>query len=183
MPGVHAVCRGPGKRGILRLAARKYKKLKSALLSEMVLKVIKTIPLESRMPPIATYADKSYFGKREYTLFQDRITVRFKSWSSDGEATLRLKDLKPEFSKQAVRTKIFSAGLWVLGGAAIVHGILKDLVKSPPIPSGLFLVWALSGLVCMIIGFRKLHLVTFASDAGVEVLTIVNAGSRKNDRI
>jgi hypothetical protein len=134
------------------------------------------------MDPLATYSDKSHFGRRSYRLFSDRVEVRHNdTLQSEGETTLRLLDLNPDFERAAVRSNFFKSGLGMMLGSWMVYWALIELTRVDPFAmfAGFFLALGFAGLFMFSVGLKKQRFVCFRTLAGVPTLTIFKEGPKR----
>lgn len=136
------------------------------------------------MEPIATYVDKSHFGRRAYRLFSDRLQVTHNdTLRNEGEATLRLAELDPAYERGATRSNFFSAGLGMMTGSWLIYWALVELTNVDPFKmfAGLFLAFGFAGLFMFLVGLKKQRYVNFRTISGVPVLTVFKEGPARAD--
>jgi hypothetical protein len=136
------------------------------------------------MNPIASYSDKSHFGRREYDLFPDNIAIRYSDTiKASGESVIRLSDLSPNYHRGAQRSQFFFAGIWMMLVPWLIYWALIELTKidSLGVFAGFFLAMGFAGFFMVIVGVRKQQFVTFQTLAGVPALTIFREGPRKQE--
>lgn len=134
------------------------------------------------MHAIAQYAERRHEGKRDFTLFDDRIQIRGKEYlGADYETTVMLKTLAPEFDRMRVRSKTFSAGLWLLLVPAILAFILVEGFGQPIFTGapGMLSALALCGAFIILATLKKEAYVVFKSTSGVATLSIANEGKER----
>lgn len=134
------------------------------------------------MDSLATYSDKSHFGRRSYRLFSDRVQVTHNdTLQSEGETTLRLLDLDPAFERVAVRSTFFKAGLWMMIVPWTIYWALVELTRTDPFAmfAGSFLAFGFAGLFTFAVGLKKQRHVCFRTLAGVPALVIFKEGPRR----
>ncbi len=128
------------------------------------------------------YADASLYGRRTYLLEAPVIKVEGKSTpSGDFQASIDLASLNPNYERLWLRRPFLKIGIWI-GSVGCFSTILFGEVQ--PFSQYPYLTWFAVGAV--LIGFGmvlfslgKLPAVQFRNDAGVEALTIFEAGPRK----
>ncbi len=133
------------------------------------------------MEPIATYAEQRFDGKRTFELFADRVVVRGKTTlRSDFEVTVPLASLTPEFARVRARYSGFFAGLAIMTSSAVLAFVVAQISAKDPFEAVGFLGFVgLIGFLLSAATAAKVEWVTFASDAGVTLLTIARAGKEK----
>jgi hypothetical protein len=133
------------------------------------------------MDPLATYSDKSHFGRRSYRLFTDRLQVTHNdTLHSESETTLRLLELDPNYVRIAARSAFFSSGLWMTIVPWTIYWALIELTRTDPFAmfAGSFLALGFAGLFMFVVGLRKQRYVCFRTLAGVPALTIFKGPRR-----
>jgi hypothetical protein len=136
------------------------------------------------MSPVAHYFDKSPFGRREYDLYPESITVRYSdTLNASGESIIRLMDLNPDYHRVAQRSQFFRSGIWMMMVPWLLYWGIVELTKLDPfgVFPGFFLAMGFAGLFMVFAGGRKQQSVTFQTLAGVPALTIFKEGPNKHE--
>jgi hypothetical protein len=134
---------------------------------------------------IATYADKSYFGRREYKLYPDRIMVAQRDpVGLDLDTRIYLNDLNPDFDRISMRSGFFNDGIGILMVSGLIYWALIELTTADPFGlfATFFLGFAVAGLFMFLVGLRKLRLARFKPLPNrQETLDIIYGGSRREE--
>lgn len=136
------------------------------------------------MDPLAIYSDKSHFGRRSYRLFTDRLEVRHDdTLRHEGETTLRLLDLDPNYERAATRSVFFTAGVWMTILPWLLYWALIELTSADPFGTfaGMFLALGFAGLVPLGAGLRKQRYICFRTLTGVPALTVFKEGPKRRE--
>ena len=134
------------------------------------------------MDPVATYSDKSHFGRRSYRLFTDRLEVLHNdTLRSEGETTLRLMDLDPNYERVATRSTFFASGIWMMIVPWTIYWALIELTRTDPFGTfpGFFLAFGFAGLFMFLVGLKKQRYVCFRTLAGVPALAVFKEGPKR----
>ncbi len=127
------------------------------------------------------YADRSLLGKRYYEMRETTLVARGSNMiSKQYEAELRYADLDPVYERLWIRTPILTTGIWLCIGGAIGY-VLVAQIQSLQHLVALFITFMVGGLLCLLLGVRRIELVRFKSKAGVGLLDVVKAGPRKSE--
>ncbi len=79
------------------------------------------------MSALAQYSERRHEGRRDFTLYLDRVEIRGKEYlGADYETTVRLKTLVPEIDRMRTRTRTFATGRWLLFGSSAAAFVLME---------------------------------------------------------
>jgi hypothetical protein len=125
--------------------------------------------------PIATYRERRFDGRRDFSLYTDRLEVSGKQTpGAEFTSTFNLGSLDPHLNRIRKRDPGFVGGIWMV---LISFGLLQShTVSFPSNWSGLTAVMGVAGLLLSIATLRRIHWATFRSVAGVELVSIARSG-------
>ena len=134
---------------------------------------------EHLTPPLATYREVRFDGKRLFELHADSIRVAgSRTFQSNVDTTIPLSRIDPRVIRMHVRHGSFWAGLCLAVVGFFGYEILTAGFKLNPFefPAGLPLGLGVTGIALCLATARKVEFARFESDAGVAVLDIARAG-------
>jgi hypothetical protein len=129
-------------------------------------------------PPIATYRERRFDGKRAFELFAGRVVIRgHAGLTSRFETTILLNTLDPTFSRIWLRSSGFRASLWLLLGSIVFISVLLTL-RVPPESPPIILLGCIgaSGVLLLLTTFRAVEFAVYRSPAGVVTLDVARSG-------
>jgi hypothetical protein len=130
--------------------------------------------------PIATYKEQRFDGKRNFTLFSDRVTITGgDTLGARYDLTVPLASLNPNADRVWRRPNGFGAGVTVL---VVSIGVLQAF-QSAIVPGwkGWFVASALVGLLLALGTMRRVEWAVFRNSMGQAILSVARAGpQRKN---
>lgn len=133
---------------------------------------------------IASYSDKSHFGKRTYELFFETIEVKIDSpFVAKIETSFRLSELSPDYSKLQVYSPYLSVGGILMLIGWISYGVITEIVKTNADNSNINFLLALGfiGFFVFLVGLRKQKLVRFQTRGGAPGFDVLAHGPRKTE--
>ncbi len=133
--------------------------------------------------PIAIYRESRFERRCRFDLFADAIRARGKTFTTDFDTTIPLSRLHPEMVRLRVYGVLLYSGFWIFMFGLIGLLVIGYLVigSDPRVPNSVSKpigAIALTGLLTMVLGLRKIEIVTFVSDAGVPTLSIARTRRR-----
>jgi hypothetical protein len=134
------------------------------------------------MSVLAQYSERRHEGRRDFTLYADRIEIRGKEYlGAEYEMTVLLKTLTPEIDRMRVRNKSCSAGFWILFGSVIVALILMRGFGHPAVSGATGPLWALAlcGAFMLLATCRRETYAIFKADSGIAALSIAKEGKQR----
>jgi hypothetical protein len=134
------------------------------------------------MSALAQYAERRHEGRRDFTLYSDRIEIRGKEYlGAEYEMTILLKTLTPEIDRMRVRNKSYAAGFWIFFGSVIAAVILMRGFGHTAISGATGPLWALAlcGAIMLLATCRRESYAMFKADSGVAALSIAKEGKQR----
>ena len=131
---------------------------------------------------IATYTELTFFDKRWFTLYVDRLHIRRKiSNGTEVEATLHLDRLNPEYGRGKQKSPWFGRAMWLFMFGVILHLVTtgpSTQLWSKPLPpiGGLALACLFGGIGGLLANFRSIEFCQFANRDGIVVLYLRRLG-------
>jgi hypothetical protein len=134
------------------------------------------------MSALAQYSERRHEGRRDFTLYADRIEIRGKEYlGAEYEMTILLKTLTPEIDRMRVRNKSCSAGFWILFGSVLLAFILMRGFDHPVVGGATGPLWALAlcGAFMLLATCRRESYAIFKADSGLAALSIAKEGRQR----
>ncbi|MHC4741891.1 MAG: hypothetical protein ACYS8Z_08280 [Planctomycetota bacterium] len=133
--------------------------------------------------PVATYSEKRFSGKRNYTLYPGKVRVEGKvGLGNYFDAVVDVKNMRSDYDRIRIREKGFFAGIWLIVASFLAIAALASVfnVSFDHVFMVMMACCGMAGLVLCASTFRKVEIYTFKNSSGVPVLSI--ARNRKDSR-
>ncbi|HEU5117496.1 MAG TPA: hypothetical protein VFT74_12700 [Isosphaeraceae bacterium] len=133
-------------------------------------------------PAAAIYEETQPHLSRRFALYENVVRVTGSSLSGDGDQTIALGQLDPQFARSWVYSFYFhvSYAVCLLGMTAFLGvGVAMEFPDARTLPTKPLELTggiAVIGLVLALVNRRKIEFVVFRSDAGVPMLTVGRVG-------
>lgn len=142
------------------------------------------------MTPLAEFADGSSistFGKREYRLLPDRVVVCGGRLGEKFEASVSLRDIRPEPERLWVHSQMLRFGA-VLAAVTSLLLLMTSLIFGNY--QHKFTVWYLGGALLVALGlagclagFRRICVIRFLNNqSGVPLLVVIARRAKRKDQ-
>ncbi|MBK9099037.1 MAG: hypothetical protein IPM14_13125 [bacterium] len=129
---------------------------------------------------IATYSERRFDGRREFTLFADKVAISgTTSLGPRFEMTVQLNSLVPVADRLWARSRGFWQGIVLAVVSAILALGFTEVL--PQFWMGLLWVVAVGGVLLAAVTFRRVEWASFNNSAGTPVLTIAKVGPKREE--
>ena len=135
------------------------------------------------MKVIVTYSEVTLAGKRNYSLYSDKIVIKgVGTGSYEFDQTLLLTKISPEYIRLRIRPTVAWVSLttFLLTGLASIVLVVEFAIQSTAVP-GVLGIFSVAALTVAIATMKKVEYARFCSeDYGSVLLNVARSGPERN---